>query len=673
MIVAPPSQMMAPLGSLLANTRPSLIFAASLSALLIATWLIYCVGLNGSYLFDDFNHLNALGITGPVQNWPSFVRFITSGTADPTGRPLTLLSFLVDAQDWPADPWAFKRTNLMLHLLNGALLCWVMLLLSRAAGLIERHGRSAALLGTAIWLLHPLFVSTILYIVQREAMLPATFTFCGLLCWCKGRSRLEDAQVMSAWFLMATGSVLCTLLAMLCKANGALLPLLIATAELTVLRTAPSRRLRTAHLILLALPVLLLLLGLVAEIPTAVQIAAESRPWTIGQRLLTEPRVFVDYLRLLWLPRATSFGVFNDQFQASRDLLHPWTTLPCLFAVVALGVLAWLLRLRRPIFAFAIMFYIAGQLMESTFLPLELAFEHRNYLPAAFMFWPLGVWLTGNNAKPQKFALTALIVGGLTVLTWSRCQVWGNPREQALIWGRVNPDSPRAQAFAAAVEMDYGDSAAAIERLRDAAVRMPDDVQITLNLVDAECRTGVVTPATWSYVLHSLEYNTNGARAAFNWFTTAIHNTAHHACKGLTLDDMTQALHAAENNRKFGHRTGNLQDYAHIEGLIALAKGQGQTALEDFNRALIDAPDRGTTLAQAAALGVAGYPDLGLQHLDFAEVHPQYAAPPLGMARVHSWLLNRQRYWEHETKHLRAVLSTDAATKAAKNLPAPTN
>lgn len=653
----------------LADTRASLIFAVGLSALFIAAWLIYQPGLSGSYLFDDFVNLNALGNMGPVQDWSSFLRYITSGTADPTGRPLTLLSFLLDAQDWPADPSSFKRTNLLLHILNGVLVCWAMVLLGQAIGLAERHNRNAALVGTAIWILHPLLVSTTLYIVQREAMLPATFTFCGLVFWCKGRLRLHSAHVVSAWLFLVSGSVLCTLLAMLCKANGVLLPLLIATAELTVLRNPPSRQMRTARFLLLAIPVAMLTLAMAAEIPSAIRIAAENRPWTVGARLLSEPRVIVDYLRLLWLPRATSFGVFNDQIRASSDLLHPWSTLPCLFVVATFSLLSWVLRLRLPIFAFAIMFYLAGQLMESTFLPLELAFEHRNYLPAAFMFWPLGVWLTGHSSRPQKFGLTVLILAGLTVLTWSRCQVWGDIRQQALIWGRVNPASARAQAFAAAVEMDDGHTNAAIERLRSAAVRTPDDVQITLNLADAECRTGEITSTTWVHVLHSLEYSKRDVRPTFNWFITAIPNAAHGACKGLTLEDMQQALQAAKDNRKFGRRAGSLQDFAHIDGLIALAKGQAQTALEDFNRALIDVPDRGTALAQAAALGIAKYPELGLQHLDFAEAHPLYATPPLGMARVHSWVLDRQQYWERETEHLRAVLTADATLKTANNPP----
>ncbi len=112
---------------------------------------------------------------------------MTSGAADPTGRPLALLSFLIDANDWPADPYPFKRTSVLLHLINGALLCALLRNLGRAIGKPEAQVKSAALLGAGFWLLHPLFVSTTLYIVQREAMLPTLFILIGLLGYSKGR------------------------------------------------------------------------------------------------------------------------------------------------------------------------------------------------------------------------------------------------------------------------------------------------------------------------------------------------------------------------------------------------------------------------------------------------------------------------------------------------------
>src|SRR4051812_24632122 len=152
----------------------AVIFAGLLALTLAATWWVYRPGLTGVFLFDDYANLPALGAYGPIDDTTTFLRYITSGHADPTGRPLALLSFLVDARDWPADPAPFKRTNLLLHLLNGALLGWLLLRLGEALVLDARRAAVAAVFGSALWLLHPLLVSTVLYVVQREAMLPAT-------------------------------------------------------------------------------------------------------------------------------------------------------------------------------------------------------------------------------------------------------------------------------------------------------------------------------------------------------------------------------------------------------------------------------------------------------------------------------------------------------------------
>src|ERR1700754_2594324 len=93
-----------------------------LCILLGLTWTAYRPGLTGPFLFDDYANLPILGEGGAVTDAASFARYITSGAADPTGRPVALATFLLDAQDWPADPYPFKRSNLILHLLNGALL-----------------------------------------------------------------------------------------------------------------------------------------------------------------------------------------------------------------------------------------------------------------------------------------------------------------------------------------------------------------------------------------------------------------------------------------------------------------------------------------------------------------------------------------------------------------------
>ncbi|HET7414573.1 MAG TPA: hypothetical protein VFI97_02620, partial [Arthrobacter sp.] len=119
----------------------SLAFAVALIAILALTWGTYHPGLSGAFLFDDLGSLPKLGATGPVDNWATFWRYITSGSADPTGRPLALLSFLIDAHNWPANPYPFKVTNVILHLINGVLLAWVLWKLGRV---LVSSGRAQA-------------------------------------------------------------------------------------------------------------------------------------------------------------------------------------------------------------------------------------------------------------------------------------------------------------------------------------------------------------------------------------------------------------------------------------------------------------------------------------------------------------------------------------------------
>ena len=127
----------------------------------------------------------------------------------------------------------------------------------------------------------------------------------------------------------------------------------------------------------------------------------------------------------------------------------------------------WLLRRRHPALSLVILFYFTGQLIESSSIPLELYFEHRTYIPALLMFWPLGLWLTDTRALkiPKRLLLLALPLS-LALMTHARAEVWGNLQTQALIWARINPDSARAQANAAQIEMARGRPQDAIRRLR---------------------------------------------------------------------------------------------------------------------------------------------------------------------------------------------------------------
>ncbi len=641
--------------------------AAALPALLALTWWVYAPGLTGTFLFDDFNNLSAIGAYGQINSWKSLLFYVTSGEADLTGRPLSLLTFLIDANNWPADPEPFKHTNILLHLLNCCLLAWVLLKLGRRIGLNEVHVQRAALLGSALWALHPLFASTTLYAVQREAMLPATFTLVGFLLWESGRQYFF-AGSRRGLPMMAAGAWGCTLLATLCKGNGILLPLLLLVSEFS-LPISPAqiagdrfKSVKRAYRLLIGLPSASLILWLLAGIPADISTAATGRPWTLAQRLMTEARVLTDYLVSLWIPRASLSGLFYDDFPISRTLLDPWTTLPAVIFIVMLTAAGFGLRRRAPQWSFAILFFLAGQLLESTVIPLELFFEHRNYLPALPMFWPLASWLTEAGQMTRlRSGLAISLPAILAVLTYLRAEVWGVPYDQALLWAKVSPNSPRAQVNAADYERHQGRSDLAAARLRQAIKQHPDETQLTFNLVDAECDLEHLMPSTLNLVKDSLMSTSVRGEFVYRWLIATIPRAAANECTGLDLAALSDLVHATRENPKLSSGPVHEADLRQIEGRIALAEGDGKGALQNFNAALDLRPTPDVVLTQAALLGASAFPKMGLEHIaHFKKLGVNWSAAD-GMKTIHRWLLLKDDYWSRDLIRIEAQLRADSA------------
>lgn len=571
------------------------------------TWLALAPGLRGGFLFDDFVNLDALGSMGPIDDVDSLLRYLTSGIADPTGRPLALLSFLLDARDWPADPVPFLRTNLLLHLANGVLLFCLVRALDRRVGDVGDEGDAGnagvradavALVSSAAWMLHPLLVSTTLYIIQRQAMLAATFVLLGLLAWLHGDRLMQRApRAALAW--MAAGILGGTVLAVLCKANGALLPLLALVLRATVVPPA-GRTWRLADVVLLVLPSLGLAFMLASRLH-GLDAPIDDRAWTLGERLLTQPRVLVDYLQLLVVPRVLSTGLYNDAYVVSKDLWHPASTLPSLLALAALCIAGIALRRRAPALAAAILFFLAGHLLEAGTVPLELYFEHRNYLPAVLLPWPLArmIWRWRTPLRYRALASLAL-VAMLAAITWQRATLWGKPADMAALWVLQNPASSRAQATLASYDTAAGRAMLARTRLERAWRRRPDDLQLALNYANAACASGGLSNVDVQRIADALRTATSGDQLLHRWLGRAMETARRRGCRGLGLPAIDQWLAAAARNPRIAVLPGRRQDLHSLKGRLALIRGQPELALAEFNRGL-DAQPR----PQAAALQAA--------------------------------------------------------------------
>ena len=331
-------------------------------------------------------------------------------------------------------------------------------------------------------------------------------------------------------------------------------------------------------------------------------------------------------------------------------------------------VFAFSVRRRLPALAIAILFFFCGHLIESTVVPLELYFEHRNYLPAMLMFWPLALWLTDDAAPMRSLRrLFAVVLPlGLAGLTYLGASLWGNERDQALLWAQQTPSSPRAQAYAAQVELERGAAPASVARLEKSLQENPDEIQLALNLIGSKCALGQLDENDLRRAASALRTMRNAGRLGFDWFEKGMDMASSGECPGLDLAALQRLLDAAEENAPNMSIPGRKQDVLHMRGRIALLQGDPAAALRDFNAAFDADPQASAGLQQAAILGSRHLPELALQHLDHVEkVWRPIRSSGLSMAAMHERLLARQHYWENEMAHLRQTLRDDLKAREA--------
>jgi Tfp pilus assembly protein PilF len=114
------------------------------------------------------------------------------------------------------------------------------------------------------------------------------------------------------------------------------------------------------------------------------------RPFSMLERLMTEPRVILFYVSLLLYPTYSRLVLYHD-FEISRSLIDPWTTSAAILAILfGMAIAVWMSR-KKPLISFCIVFFILNHLIEGSFLSLELVFEHRNYIPSMLFFVPLSI------------------------------------------------------------------------------------------------------------------------------------------------------------------------------------------------------------------------------------------------------------------------------------------
>ena len=325
-----------------------------------------------------------------------------------------------------------------------------------------------------LWLVNPIQLTTVLYVVQRMTSLSAMFVLLGIIFYLHGRKRQLDGRSYFAY--LAVYPVIFGVLGIFSKENAVLLPLYLIVLEFTILHDKPlSHRWRDFYSQHKKLVLAFLILGglIVGGAILAYALPGyNNRPFTITERLVTESRIIVFYTLLILIPRINALGLYHDDIPLSHSLVSPWTTLPSILLIIAVIVLAWKKRKIWPLASAGILFFLAGHTLESTVLPLELAHEHRNYLPSLGIFLGFTQFFYSSNSRSEWktagsiLALLFLLYSGTT---YFRSTQWSNIQSLFTYEAIHHPGSARAQLELSGMLEYYGKYSEAIQAAETAA------------------------------------------------------------------------------------------------------------------------------------------------------------------------------------------------------------
>jgi hypothetical protein len=481
--------------------------------LVLAVAAVYWTGRGGGFVFDDFPNI-VDNVALHVTNWDrhAWLAAVFSSDSGLGHRPLPMATFALNHVFTGLDPMPMKLTNIAIHALNACLvLGLVRVLLALALPALDPRRREwGARFAAAAWALHPINLMAVLFVVQRMESLCHAFVFAGLWLYLAGRQRQLAGQAGGGWRIVA-GIVGGTALGALCKESAMLLPLYAACIELFVLGFRGNdgtrdRRLLAFFGLVLVLPAVL---GMAWLLPRVLAPAAYARrDFSLGERLLTEGRVVLDYLRWTVFPSLRAFGLYHDDIAVSRGLWQPPATAFALAGLAALAAAMVALRARRRLLALGIAWFLAAQLLTATVVPLELVFEHRNYFASLGVCLAVAdLWLLAPRARSPRqfgtlFAVCWLLFLGTT--TMLRAREWSDPLRFATSEAAKHPRSPRstydhARLLAAASGYKAGSpllpqAFAALEHAR----AVPDSGILPHGgLLILAARTGTPQPQAW--------------------------------------------------------------------------------------------------------------------------------------------------------------------------------
>ncbi len=391
------------------------------------------------------------------------------------GRSLTILTKALDKKLFGDEYSLHRLVNIAWHFLAA---CFALLAATELSGSMA-FGLAAAL----AFALHPIQTESVTYLAGRRDVLYGTLSLASLYLWLLGAR--TDRRGLK-WGALAAWAM-----SMAAKPAAVTVPCLWLAADAIRGTAEPWRVVVRRHAKLLAA------LGAAVAAMVAYNLAQELRSglgsatfWYGGTPLsqwLTEPRIVLHAIILLLWPARLSLDYSYSVFEPSQSFLDP-RFIGALLVLFALGWLAWRLREKHRLAAFAMLWIAMSYAPMLHILPAqhnrEVFAEHWLYLPVFGFSLLLALAFKGASGKFPKVSCTlfAVVITLYGMRTVARNRDW---KDDVTLWSKTvqtYPQCARAHAVLGWSWLHRGEPARAESELRKAIDLGTDDPRTFINL-----------------------------------------------------------------------------------------------------------------------------------------------------------------------------------------------
>ncbi|NLF69720.1 MAG: tetratricopeptide repeat protein [Candidatus Anammoximicrobium sp.] len=499
---------------------------------------------------------------------------------------------------------------------------------------------SLALAATLLWMLHPLHTETVTYVVQRCEAMYGLFSLLALYCVMRGASAARPRR----WY---AGAVAACLLGMGSKEATAVAPFVILLYDRTFLASSLRSVFRQRWGLYVALA---FTWGMLVP---ALLVSRSGHPdagqaVTVWEYARSQFGVVVHYLRLSVWPAPLCL---DYQWPVAQSV---WDIVPPAAAIGTLAVLVLWTLWRWPRWGFLGASFFLTLAPSSSVIPiLDLAFEHRMYLPLAPLVVAivLGVYAAGRKlisrrpslqpaAQWSGVCLVAVLAATLGTLTYLRNDDY---RTALRIWQDTvakAPKNSRAHTNLGAILVERGRADEGIACYRKALEIDPRNARTWANLGIALIRQGRVDEGR-DCCQKALELDPRNAGTHYGFGVALVE-------QGRVEEGVACYRKALEIEPDHADAHSNL-------GLALVQQGKIDEGIGHFLTALEIAPD------QAEVRNNFGHALLQLGRLDEAllqlrtalELAPDYASAHNNLGRV----LTLQGRFGEARSHYEAALA----------------